>query len=51
MWKRKKIDKQRQGVGLKSLFNRAKLVGAELALQSEIGKGTRVTIKIPATAI
>ncbi len=32
------------GVGLKSIFNRAKLVGAEIDMQSEIGKGTTVTI-------
>jgi len=36
------------GVGLKSLFNRAKLVGADLEMHSEPGKGTRVTISIPA---
>jgi signal transduction histidine kinase len=48
---KKKSISSGKGVGLKSLFNRAKLVGAELTLQSEIGKGTKVTIKIPATAI
>ena len=36
------------GVGLKSLFNRAKLVGADLKMESEPGKGTRVAIRIPA---
>lgn len=34
------------GVGLKSIFNRAKLVGADLNMQSEIGKGTTVTIEL-----
>ncbi len=36
------------GVGLKSLFNRAKLVGAQLNMKSEPGKGTRVSIVLPA---
>lgn len=36
------------GVGLKSLFNRAKLLGADLVMHSETGKGTRVTIQMPA---
>jgi len=36
------------GVGLKSLFNRAKLVGAQLSMKSEPGKGTRVSIVLPA---
>jgi Signal transduction histidine kinase len=35
------------GVGLKSIFNRAKLIGAELDMQSELGKGTTVTIRLP----
>lgn len=34
------------GVGLKSIFNRAKLVGADLDMQSVIGKGTTVTIQL-----
>lgn len=34
------------GVGLKSIFNRAKLVGAEIDMQSSIGKGTTTTIKL-----
>ncbi|WP_127129082.1 sensor histidine kinase [Pseudoflavitalea rhizosphaerae] len=34
------------GVGLKSIFNRAKLVGAEIDMQSIIGKGTTTTIKL-----
>jgi len=36
------------GVGLKSLFNRAKLLGANLSMNSEPGKGTRVCIELPA---
>ena len=39
------------GVGLKSLFNRAKLFGANLTLQSEPGKGTIVTIQLPIAEI
>jgi signal transduction histidine kinase len=35
------------GVGLKSIFNRAKLIGAELDMQSEPGKGTTVTVTLP----
>ncbi len=38
------------GVGLKSLFNRAKLIGAHLRIISEPGKGTSVKIRLPATA-
>lgn len=34
------------GVGLKSIFNRAKLVGADLDMQSIIGQGTTVTIQL-----
>ena len=34
------------GVGLKSIFNRAKLVGAEIEMHSEIGKGTTTTIQM-----
>lgn len=35
------------GVGLKSIFNRAKLIGAEIEMRSEVGKGTTVTIELP----
>jgi two-component system NarL family sensor kinase len=38
------------GVGLKSIFNRAKLIGAVLDMQSEPGKGTTVTIRLPLAA-
>jgi signal transduction histidine kinase len=34
------------GVGLKSIFNRAKLIGAELNMKSVPGKGTTVTIQL-----
>lgn len=35
------------GVGLKSIFNRAKLIGADIEMQSEQGRGTVVTIQLP----
>ena len=35
------------GVGLKSIFNRAKLIGADLDMHSKPGEGTTVTIELP----
>lgn len=35
------------GVGLKSLFNRARLIGADISINSEPSKGTTVFIKLP----
>lgn len=35
------------GVGLKSIFNRAKLIGAGINMKSEPGLGTIVTIELP----
>jgi len=35
------------GVGLKSMINRAKLIGAKFLINSEEGKGTTVTIVLP----
>lgn len=35
------------GVGLKSMNNRAKLIGAKLIMNSTIGKGTCITITLP----
>lgn len=35
------------GVGLRSLFNRAQIIGAELTMDSEPGKGTNVLIRLP----
>ncbi|TMI85727.1 MAG: sensor histidine kinase, partial [Bacteroidetes bacterium] len=35
------------GVGLKSMFNRAKLIGAHISINSEYGKGTIILIKLP----
>lgn len=36
-----------KGVGLRSIFNRAKLIGAEMTMKSEPGKGVVVTIELP----
>jgi signal transduction histidine kinase len=35
------------GVGLKSMINRAKLIGAEFLIDSKIGEGTSVSILLP----
>jgi two-component system, NarL family, sensor kinase len=35
------------GLGLKSMRNRAKLIGADLSIQSEPGKGTTISVIVP----
>jgi len=35
------------GVGLKSMINRAKLIGAHVSIESQPGKGTSVTVELP----
>ena len=35
------------GLGLKSMRNRAKMIGANLAIQSEPGKGTTYSVTVP----
>lgn len=35
------------GVGLKSLYNRAKIIGADLSIDSSPGKGTTILIELP----
>lgn len=35
------------GLGLKSMRNRAKMIGADLAIESEPGKGTTIAVKVP----
>ena len=37
------------GLGLKSMRNRAKMIGADLAIESEPGKGTTISVKVPLT--
>lgn len=38
-----------KGVGLKSMLNRAKIMGADIDISSEIGKGTRIIVKLPSS--
>jgi two-component system NarL family sensor kinase len=35
------------GLGLKSMRNRAKMIGADLAIQSEPGRGTNISVTVP----
>jgi signal transduction histidine kinase len=35
------------GLGLKSMRNRAKMIGADLAIQSEPGRGTKISVTVP----
>jgi two-component system, NarL family, sensor kinase len=35
------------GLGLKSMRNRAKMIGADLSIESESGKGTTVIVRVP----
>jgi two-component system, NarL family, sensor kinase len=35
------------GVGLRSLYNRASIIGADISIKSEIGKGTTTLIELP----
>lgn len=37
-----------RGIGLTSMVNRAKLIGGQLSVKSQPGRGTRTTIEIPA---
>ncbi|MBS1661282.1 MAG: sensor histidine kinase [Bacteroidetes bacterium] len=46
------IAKKRQassssGIGLKSMTNRASLIGAQISVQSQPGKGTSITVELP----
>lgn len=43
----KKLQPETAGVGVKSMLNRANLIGAYINIDSEIGKGTTVKISIP----
>lgn len=44
---KKKSTSSAAGVGLKSIFNRAKLIGATIDMRSTPGSGTTVTIQVP----
>ena len=35
------------GVGLKSLYNRAKIIGADITIDSAPGEGTTILIELP----
>jgi two-component system NarL family sensor kinase len=45
--KKQKQVSSSSGIGLKSLKNRARLIGADVLIESEPGKGTIITIKLP----
>lgn len=44
---KREVTSSGSGVGLRSLYNRASIIGAELMINSEPGGGTIVTIKLP----
>ncbi len=47
------VDKKRtqasssSGIGLKSMTNRASLIGAQITVQSQLGKGTSIRVELP----
>jgi signal transduction histidine kinase len=49
------VDKKRSqassssGIGLKSMTNRASLIGAQISVQSQPGKGTSIQVEVPLT--
>lgn len=44
---KKSSSRSSSGVGLKSLYNRAKLIGADLSIDSKPGIGTTILIELP----
>ncbi len=44
---KKESSKAGSGVGLKSLYNRASIIGADISITSKPGKGTTVLIELP----
>jgi len=44
---KKQSTSSHSGVGLKSIFNRAKLIGANLSIRSESNEGTVIRIELP----
>jgi two-component system, NarL family, sensor kinase len=44
---KKNSDSGSSGLGLKSMRNRAKMIGADLDIQSETGKGTDISVTVP----
>ncbi len=47
--KKKDSGSGSSGLGLKSMSNRAKMIGGDLNIQSEPGTGTTVTVNVPLT--
>jgi signal transduction histidine kinase len=45
--KKKESVSGSSGLGLKSMRNRAKMIGADLTIQSEPGKGTIISVHVP----
>lgn len=45
--KKKESGSGSSGLGLKSMQNRAKMIGADLSIQSEPGKGTIISVQVP----
>jgi two-component system, NarL family, sensor kinase len=45
--KKKESGSGSSGLGLKSMQNRAKMIGGNLSIQSEPGKGTAITVTVP----
>lgn len=46
---KRKSSQGSRGVGLSSMYNRAKLIGAKFTIKSEAGKGSTATIELPLT--
>ena len=44
---KKLTTSSKAGVGLKSIINRAKLIGATVNIQSAVGKGTSISVELP----
>jgi two-component system NarL family sensor kinase len=45
--KKRETSSGSSGLGLKSMQNRAKLIGADLSIKSEPGRGTTVSVEVP----
>jgi signal transduction histidine kinase len=41
------MEGSRPGLGIKNMYNRALLVGANFSMPSELGQGTTVSIHLP----
>ncbi|TAF52678.1 MAG: hypothetical protein EAZ62_05710 [Sphingobacteriia bacterium] len=45
------IQDNQQGIGLQNIFDRAKLIGAKVDIQSNFGTGTAISINIPTKSL